>query len=421
MFRLECLRRVAILTVIPVSAILIFYTRPEYLRLTVVNWEQRRDREIAALLSEEARQSLAAYVAEETAGHVVSLRSAEWGTFLKDARQTLSGHPPSPDWKRSLGPVSSSRSTPTLFFQRDDSRFVELLATPEMASGFAYLQFDHETLSVPTFGLSLVETQYSVDDPPQQLIHPLRQAGWWVLLVGIAIYGLIPWPQEHARQIRFSTPARTFLTDLVGVLLYGSTTVLWAMLVLSPDIPGHGEWLQMVVLSGVFGLMALMGVSIILIALSQSQLQLEWSDTGLTFRTFRQSVFHAWDNLVSLDVGIVTDPKAKAIRRLGLLASLVNWRAAGPALLVQTESRALRFATRQGPELTIDFGNASLRNLWRLITELQSRSITVTPATQDFGESGRRADAPRRWPIHLTVFLLAIPILLALARTFHAQ
>lgn len=416
MFRLECLRRIAILTVIPWSAFLIFDARPAYLRLTLVNWEQRRDREVAALLSEEARRSLAAYVAEETAGRAISLRSAEWIAFLKEARQTLSGHPPSSDWRRTLGPASSHRSAPTLFFPRDDARFAELLTAPEMSSRVVYLQLEQESLP-PTLCLSVVETRYSVDDPPQHLIHPLRHAGWWVLLAGVAIYGLLPWPKEHTHELRFATPVRSFLTDVVGVLLYGSATTLWARLVLSPDIPGHGEWLQILVLSGVFGLMALAGVAIVLIALSQSQLWLEWNDSGVTFHTMRQSTTHAWTDIVSFDVVPISDPHAKSIRRVGLILSLFNWRAAGPALLVQTESRALRFAMRQGSERTIDTGNATLRNLCHLITELEPRSIFVTPTARQLAESQRQSHAPRRWPVHLLVGLLMVPILYAIVHT----
>lgn len=416
MLLLECLRRIAILSVIPWSAFLIFDTRPEYLRLTLVNWEQRRDREVAALLSEEARNNLAAYVAEETAGRVVSLRSDEWGTFFREAQRTLSGHPPSSDWRRTLGPTSSHRAAPTLFFPLDDARFAELLTAPAMSSAGVYLQIEHAS-SPPALYLSVIETRYSVDDPPQRLIHPLRHTGWWILLVGVAIYGLLPWPKESEHELRITTPVKSFLTDVVGVLLFGITTTLWVRLVLSPDIPGHGEWLQILVLSSVFGVIALAGVAVLLIALSQSQLRLEWNDSGLTFHSMRQSTTHAWTEIVSFDVSPLNVPYANAIRWVGLILSLFNWRAAGPALLVQTESRALRFAMRHGSELTIDSGNATLRNLCHLNTEFEARSISVTPSARQLAEVERQSHVPFRWPVHLAVGLLVIPVFYALVRT----
>lgn len=145
----------------------------------------------------------------------------------------------------------------------------------------------------------------------------------------------------------------------------------------------------------------------------------------LRFRTDQQSktwtttaaTFHPWVDIASLEVVLVSYPHAKKIRALELLLSLFNWRAAGPAILVQTESRVPRLTTRQGPGLTIDLGNSTLRNLWMLIAELQTRSIAATLPAQDLGESDRQAVVPRCWPVHLAVALLCIPIIYALAGT----
>lgn len=418
---LEGLRRLTILIALPVGVMLIVHTRPQYLRFTAVNWEQRRDREIAALLSEEARGSLSAYVAEKTLGHVVSLPTATWGEFLNAVRNTLVGHSPTNELRDSFRSQKGARTSPALMFLTSDARFAKLLVMPELTAGYAYLQLETEASSAPTLLLSIVETRYSMDAPPRQLIHPLRHAGWWVILVGAAIYGLIPWPTEHATEMRFTTPVTSFLADLVGVLLYGGMIEIWAMLVLQPSVPGHGEWSQILVLSSVFGLMACAGVTILLIALWYITLQIEWSDAGLTFRSLRQTTFHSWADIVSLDVAPMSYPYAKKFRALGLLLSLFNWRAAGPALLVQTESRVLRLTTRQSPALTIDIGNTTLRHLWMLIAELEARSIAVTSTAKDLGESDRQASVPRRWPVHQAVALLSIPILYALARTYHAS
>ncbi len=69
----ETLRRLGLLIAIPVGAWLITWSVPELVELRLVDWDRKRSREIASLLSNEARRDLNAYIAEETQAAVIEL------------------------------------------------------------------------------------------------------------------------------------------------------------------------------------------------------------------------------------------------------------------------------------------------------------------------------------------------------------
>lgn len=287
-----------------------------------------------------------------------------------------------------------------------------------MASGYAYLKLEGEKSTPPGLYLERLDSSVTHSGAPQHLIFPLRHAGWWLVLGGVLIYGLIPWPQPAANQFCPITPGMAFRIDLVGVILYGTFLGTWSKLILEPSIPGHGEWSQIIVLTIIFWAMALAGVAILIVALWHIIFCFQWDDDGLRSRTLLGDKFQPWEDIHGLSLQPMVYRFAKRFRAVALLLSVFNWRIAGPALLMKTESVCLHLSMREGDGWRVDMGNLSPQGLTSLVNELRERGISVSPEVVHLSTSADEAEHRSRiLPIYLAISVLAAFVVYALWRT----
>lgn len=414
----ETLRRMALLIALPVGALLIAWPASSLLALSRVDWEVKRRHEIAALLSDEARRDLNVYIREQTEGHVVTLSAAQWRTFIGQARETQAGRPPTPAWNAAAEWSEYYHKVRRAYLDPGQILPAKLLALPEMASGYAYLKLEGEQSTPPGLFLERIASSVTHSGAPQHLIFPLRHAGWWLILGGLLVYGLIPWPRPAANQFCPITPAMAFLIDLVGAILYGTFLGIWSKLILEPSIPGHGEWSQIIVFTMIFWGMALAGVAILIVALWYITFCFQWDDDGLRLRTLLGDKFQPWEDIQGLSLQPVVYRFAKRFRAVALFLSVFNWRVAGPALLMQTESVCLHLSMREGDGWHVDLGNLSPQGLAGLVNALRARRISVSPQVAHLSTSVDTAKhRPRLLPIYLTILVLAAFVSYALWRT----
>lgn len=414
----EVLRRMAVLIALPVGALMISWPASSLLALSGVDWEVKRGHEIAALLSDEARRDLNVYIRERTEGHLVTLSGDQWQTFIRQVRETLAGRPPTPAWNAAVEWSEYYHKVRRAYLDPGASLPAKLSALPEMTSGYAYLTLEGEESARPGLLLERVDFGVTNSGAPQYLIFPLRHAGWWWILGGVLIYGLIPWRRPTANQFCPITPGMSFLIDLVGVILYGTFLGTWSKLILEPSIPGHGEWSQIVVFTIIFGGLALAGVAILIVALWYITFCFEWDDDGLRLRTLLGDKVQPWEDIQGLNLQPIVYRFAKRFRAVALFLSVFNWRIAGPALLMQTESVCLHLSTREGDGWRVDMGNLSPQGLAGLVNALRSRGIPVSPQVVRLSTSADAAKhRPRILPIYVAISVLAAFVIYALWRT----
>jgi len=375
----EVLRRLVLLVALPVGALMIAWPTPKLLSLSSVDWETERGHEIAALLSEEARRDLNVYIRQQTEGHVVTLPANAWQSFIGQARETLAGKPPTPAWSSATEWHKHYHKVRMVYLDPGEPLPAKLLGLPEMVQGYAYLRLEGEDSTPPALCLRQLDYSITHSGAPQHLIFPLRQAGWWVILGGVLIYALIPWSRPAANQFCPITLGMAFLIDLVGVILYGTFLYIWSNLILEPSIPGHGEWSQIIVFTLIFWGFALSGVAILAVALWYVTLRFQWDEEGLRYQTLFRDTFQAWEDIQGISLQPIVYRFAKRFRAIALLCSVFNWRMAGPALLMQTESVCLHLSTREGDGWQVDLGNLSPQGLASLVDELRKRGIPVSP------------------------------------------
>ena len=375
----EVLRRLVLLIALPVGALMIAWPTSKLLGLSGVDWETKRGHEIAALLSEEARRDLNVYIRQQTEGHVVTLPTNQWQPYIEQARETLAGRPPTPEWKAAMEWSEYHHKVRMVYLDPGEPLPAKLLGLPKMVQGYAYLRLAGEDSTPPALFLQQIDYNITHCGAPQHLIFPLRQAGWWVILGGVLIYALTPWSRPAANQFCPITLGMAFLIDLVGVILYGTFLDIWSNLILEPSIPGHGEWSQIIVFTLIFWVFALGGVAILAVALWYVTLRFQWDEEGLRYQTLFRDTFQAWEDIQGISLQPIGYRFAKRFRAVALLLSVFNWRMAGPALLMQTESVGLHLSTREGDGWNVDLGNLSPQGLAGLVDELRKRGIPVSP------------------------------------------
>lgn len=414
----EIVRRLALIIAIPIGALMIAWPASSLLGLNGVDWEAQRHREIAALLSEEARRDINIYIREQTAGRVVALPADQWQDFIGQVRETLAGRPPTPAWNAAAERSEYYHKVRMIYVDPSEPLPAKLSALPEMARGYVYLQLEGEESAPPGLRLQRLDWSITHSGAPQYLIFPLRHAGWWVILAGVLIYALVPWPRPVENQYCPITPGMAFLIDLVGVILYGTFLGTWSNLILEPSIPGHGEWSQIVVFTLVFWGMALAGLAIFVVALWYSTFRLQWDNEGLRQRTLLGEKFQSWNVIRGLSLQPKVYRFAKRVRAVGLLLSVYNWRLAGPALLMQTESACLHLSTRDGEGWNVDLGNLSPQGLAGLVNKFLERGIPVSPEVVELSTSAdEEQHRPRLLAIYLVLALLTALVAYEVWRT----
>jgi len=414
----EIVRRLALFIAIPIGALMIAWPASSLLGISGIDWEAQRHHEIASLLSEEARRDLNVYIREQTEGHIVTLPADQWQDFIGQVRETLAGRPPTPAWNAAAERSEYYHKVRMIYFDPSEPLPAKLSALPEMALGYAYLRLEGEESAPPGLHLQRLDWSITHSGAPQYLIYPLRHAGWWVILAGVLIYALVPWPGPAANEYCPITPRMAFLIDLVGVILYGTFLGIWSNLILEPGIPGHGEWSQIVVFTLVFWGMALAGMAIFVVALWYITFRLQWDDEGLRQRTLYGEKFQNWADIEGLSLQPKVYRFAKRVRAVALLFSVYNWRLAGPTLLMQTESACLHLSTREGEGWNVDLGNLSPQGLARMVNKLLERGIPVSPEVVELSTCvDEETHQSRLLAIYLVLALLTALVAYAVWRT----
>lgn len=374
----ETLRRSGLLIAIPVGALLITWSAPELIELRMVDWERRRRNEIASFLSDEARRDLNVYIAEETRSAVMDLPNGRWSVFFAEAIDTLEGRPPDAKWAFAMRGEKYSSIGVVVYFSTQDTRLHDWLDRPEMSRGYLYLRLQGD-VSPPRIQARRVSSHLA-RSAPIGLSHPYKNLGWWIILFGFIVYAMVPWPRRSTNQFLPMTPFNAALADVVGYVLWGGFIGIWAALIQARNLPGHGEWTQIVVLTAVFWGMALCGAAILAIVVWYMSFQLTWDEEGICVSTFWKSRRFKWRDVERLAMKPIVYSFAEWIRLFGWLLLFFRLRAAGPVLAMQTRSQGLYLETKQC-SYGIDVSNLSPYGLNELADACRSHNIPFQDAS----------------------------------------
>ena len=371
---IEIARRALVCLLIAGALTAAQWPAPALLRLAPVDLAAQQKREFFA---DDRQLPLEAYVAQKTAGRLVTVEGSRWADLLQAARATSAGNPPDDAWARRRGQGWLYEGS--VFFRLDEAPLNEISGALTEGAPFAYLALAG---SAPAefLGVTLLGAGDVVDGAPAHLAFPWRRFSVWLALLAAAIYALLPRAQHPPEALTYSRLRAVVLPDLLGFLLFGMFFALPVYVIprASPagnlfDVEGGWIWLTAFTwLMAAFGLVIL-GVAAWYAAFELLALADRLRVTNL-FR--RQEVLYR--DMVSVSAYTIKPPRWLMVG--GLVVSLFNWRALGPTLAASRERQGLEIVCHDGQRLRVSVD--ALAGLERLHAAFQQHGVTLTPEAQ---------------------------------------
>ena len=349
--RRAILRRALLVAGIILGIVCAFWQRAVLYRIRAVDFADRQQREYA--WTGRRTMPLAQYIAQKTEGHLLYRDGEAWLDFY--------------DMVAGGGGYQ--------FFLPRHAPLDDLV--DHLKGPFTYVALNH---GVRTTYLDVVAARPDGSPAaPTHLRYPLRRFALGVFLVGLAGYMLIPWPRRNRDTVGYARSIGALVPDLgVGTLFIGVFfTLPWLI------VPGEAGTSHPLVLDGgwiiltlaMWGL-CLFGLAILGVAAWYEARAIHVGETDLTIESILGTERIAFTDIERVTCGVREPPKA--LVTAGYLMSLINWRAAGPTLLVASRSDPLVcIVTRDGKQRNLSL--TGLYNLERLIAAMKKADIPVDP------------------------------------------
>jgi hypothetical protein len=347
-------RRVLLVTGTLVAISFALWQRNELYRIDVVDFASRQQEE--AGWTGHRQQPLKDYIDYKTEGRLVRRAGRAWSGLYEN-----------------LGPAGDYH-----FFLPDQPPLNELAGAFDSSFTYVVLERDGQACYLG------VDVSRPGDFPaaPGRLRYPLRWLSPWVFLAGLLGYIMIPWPRRDPDVVAYARLASALLPDLfVGMLLVGMFYAIPWFVVPNNAHSSHplvveGGWIVLTVVMWAF---CLSGLAIYATAAWYEVLRIEVAGDHLVVESMRAVERIDFADMERLDLAVREPPKT--LVRIGLLVSLLNWRAIGPTLLVAGRSdRVIELVLKDGRHRR--FGLTAMRHLDRLISGLRQAGVVVDPALE---------------------------------------
>lgn len=214
---------------------------------------------------------------------------------------------------------------------------------------------------------------------PSRLRYPMRRFAFGILLAGLSGYFLVPWPKRDPDVVAYARFIGAVLPDLgIGTLFIAAFFTMPWLIVPSESGTSHplvfdGGWAILTLIMWSFGGF---GLAVHIVAAWYEVLSIRIGEDGLVITSLVGVEAVSFSDIERLTLGVRQPPKA--LVKAGFLLSLVNWRAAGPTLLVASRSDpSLCLVRRSGR--TRSFSLTGIYHVERLVMALQQAHICVDP------------------------------------------
>ncbi len=320
--------------------------------------------------------SLADFIARETKDRLLTLEGSPWIDFFNRFESAVSGE--TTNWQDRLN-VGWSAGT-MVYFRPDEPWARDIAPALNDDHPFSYLALA-DPLGVRYLTVTWSRPRDMLDDAPPGLLYPYRGYTLWLVAIGLAVYLLLPRRKRDPQALVYATARAVVLPDILGLFLAGFFFALPFWIVpaneANPDVLNpEGGWL---ILTLVLWAFAAAGVVILAIAARYAAFSILPGPDAVTVTTWRGTTRYPYADMQI--ARLYVRRASKGWIGLGLLATLLNWRAAGPTLLLATnESHGIEIAMRDGRvwRVAID----ALEGLDRLLDRLRDKGVQIDPALQ---------------------------------------
>lgn len=402
---MELLRRVILLAGLLCALWFAASPAPALVRVQAVDFAAAQARK--PKFAEASRLPLGEFIAQETQDRLVPVESAEWEELLRLARRLVEGRSLDAAWLRraNLG----GRAT-GFFFRPDESPVRDLAGKIGDDRPFTYVAVGVSGYLGVTFS-----RPFTTMGAPRWLAYPLRRYSVWVFAAALLLYVLLPWPRVRANTAYYSRVRASVLPDLIGVMLTGVFFVMPLIIVpqISPRgyvLDAEGGWIVLTLILWAF---CLFGLAIFAVAARYTACQVRVLDDRLQYVTLTGVQDFPYSQIASVEVVPYEPPKA--LVRVGFIVSLLNWRAAGPTLLVASRTDpVLRVKAWDGRSFQLIL--TALHGVRHVIAGLKSGGVSLSDEVARLGR-GERAVEPEAVARHTWVATTLAVIAIAVGAT----
>ncbi|MCS7060137.1 MAG: hypothetical protein RMN25_03140 [Anaerolineae bacterium] len=370
---MELLRRGIALTCLLSAIACALAPQPALLRFGAIDFAERQK---DSWFEDERKMPLEDFIARETKDRLIALQGASWTDFFSRFEAAVSGE--MADWQNRLN-VGWSAGT-MVYFRPDEPWARDIAPSLSDDHPFSYL-----ALAGPAGARYLTVTwsrpKDMLDDAPPGLLYPWRSYSVWLALIGLAAYILLPRRKRDPEALVYSTVRAVVLPDIVGLFLAGFFFALpfWIVPANAPDpnvLNPDGGWLILTVVMWAF---AAAGVVILAIAARYAAFSILPGSDAVAVTTWLSAARYPYADMQQVR------PYVRRVSKgwigLGVLASLLNWRAAAPTLmLASSESRGIEVVLRDGRKWRVAID--ALEGLDRLLNTLRAKGVEIDPALQ---------------------------------------
>lgn len=272
----------------------------------------------------------------------------------------------------------------SVYFLPDEEPIAEYADRLGEGAPVLYVQLGAEGPEAPTVRLTWMSGVDARGAAPEELLRPHRWWGPLCVLLGLALYALLPRARRLPDALRYANPSAVVLPDLLAMMLLATFFAL--PLLIAREIgatPGDllgGAWM----LSAPFALLALAPLVILVISTRNAAFRLRLGEEALELRRVSGERRLAYAEIERVDaIEWVTPRWLKIVSRLMVF---VSWRALVPSMMLQG-------GRGDGLELTLAGGGrerlwlAGLDGWERLVAGLGERGVSLS---EEVGELVRR-------------------------------
>lgn len=330
------------------------------------------------------------YIDETARDLLRPVQGNEWEALLEGVKQAATETPLPPQWADRISPSERDLT----FYPRQ----VHFFTTEKPLAGLAE-QFRNNgqrlILALPTAGdplyFSLIFHAFSDSDfgfgsglshspkPPARFLHPYRRYCPWVLLAGLALYILLPWPRKRPRALQYQR-WRIILGDIASMILFVPFFSLPMFIIGGARQALTQAWFLILILWP----LAFAGVWLLLFNARLAGFCLTWSETGLEISVGRKTRSLPFSQIGSIRPLLLRPPKWLIIFSwLGALAgrgSAARAGSLGRALILSgSEANGIGLVLKDGSSENIwvsdQMGGPAVRNAGLLLTTLEKAGI----------------------------------------------
>ncbi len=298
-----------------------------------------------------SRLPLAEFIAAQTRDRLITVPDpASWDALAWAATEVAAGRDPAAPFADRVG---RRFGTDAIYVNPDAEPIRDVAATLDDERTFTYV-------AVPGLvrgGKRYLEATYLRPRDmgglePGRLARPNRRWAGWILLVGLAVYVVLPRPRRGPDILRYHRVRAVVLPDILGAVLTAGFFALPLFVIPSASTTGDLFASGWVVLTAVGWGMACFGLALLAVAAWYAALSFALTADGVRRRTLRGAQEYRFADVVEVRRGAAKPPR----RLLGILAILgiFNPRLLAQGLLLAGRTdEALDVAFRDGRRLRV--------------------------------------------------------------------